>query len=352
MKTSADEVVASRIFTVEDLERAAVDRLDESTYAYLAGAAGNESSLERNRRQLERLRILPRAMVDVSNVDLRTEVLGIPFSFPLAIAPSALQRLSHPDGEVAMARAAHAHGLPMILSMNTSSTIEDVAATGVTFMLQLYLYRDRSVAEKLIKRAEAAGCRAIVPTVDSAVLHHRPRELRAGFALPPGVEFVHLPPKGEGGGLEPNLTWDLVSWLRSVTDLPLVLKGILDPEDAVRAADEGVDGIVVSNHGGRQVSGAASAWEVLPGIADRVGGRMALFADGGVHDGNDVYRGLALGADAVLTGRAPVWGLAAAGQAGVERFLELVRREFESVMGWTGSTDVMRVTRDRLIAGD
>jgi 4-hydroxymandelate oxidase len=344
---SADEI-ASRIFDHDDLVRAAEAALQPAALAYLAGGAGDESSVRRNRRSLERLLILPRAMVDVSSIDLSTEVLGIPLAFPMMIAPSALQRMSHPDGEVAVGRATAESGLAMILSMNTSSTVEEVAATGVPFLLQLYLYRDRGVTERLIERATAAGCRGIVPTVDSAVLHHRPRELRAGFERPPGVDFVHLPPPGEGGGLETNLTWEMVTWLRSVTDLPIVLKGILDPADAVRAAEEGVDGIVVSNHGGRQASGAVSAWDVLADIVDRVKGRTTILADGGVQDGSDVFRGIALGADAVLTGRAPVWGLAAAGEAGVRRHLELVRREFESVMGWTGSTSVARATRDRI----
>lgn len=344
--------VARTLFDHSDLVRAAQQALDPAVLAYLAGGAGDESAVRRNRVALERLMILPRAMVDVSDIDPSSTVLGIPLAFPLMIAPSALQRMSHPDGEVAVARAAAASGIAMILSMNTSSTVEDVAATGVPFLLQLYLYRDRGVTERLIERATEAGCLGIVPTVDSAVLHHRPRELRAGFALPPGITFAHLPPAGEGGGLETNLTWDMVTWLRSVTDLPIVLKGILDPADAVRAAEEGVDGIVVSNHGGRQASGSVSAWDVLPDIVDRVKGRTVILADGGVQDGTDVFRGIALGADAVLTGRAPVWGLAAAGEAGVRRHLELVRRELESVMGWTGSTSVARVTRDRLVIRD
>jgi len=339
------------MFTVDDFEVAARERLESSVYDFVVGGAGNEDSISHNRRALQRLRILSRTMIDVSHIDMSTSVLGIDLAMPLFVAPSAMQRLSHPDGERAVASAAAAAGIPMILSMNTSTTIDDVAESGVPLLLQMYIYRDRSVTEELIARAEQAGVKALCPTVDAAVMHWRVRELRNPLQIPADVEFKHLPGP-RGGGLESNITWEMFEWLRGVTDLPIVLKGILDPADAARAADEGADGIIVSNHGGRQVAGAVSAWDVLPEVAERVAGRIPVLADGGIRDGVDLFRAIALGADAALIGRPAVWALAAAGQPGVERLLEILRTEFESVMGWTGSTSLAGVTSDRLVRVD
>lgn len=350
MKTPGSADPAS-MFTIDDFEAAARERLEASVYDFVVGGAGNEDTVTHNRRALQRLRILSRTMIDVSHIDMSTNLLGIDMEMPLVVAPSAMQRLSHPDGERAVAGAAAGAGVPMILSMNTSTTIEDVAASGVPLLLQMYLYRDRSVTEDLIALAEQAGVTAICPTVDSAVMHWRVRELRNPLQIPDGVEFKHLPGP-RGGGLESNITWEMFEWLRGVTDLPILLKGILDPADAARAVDEGASGIIVSNHGGRQVSGAVSAWDVLPEVAERVAGRIPVLADGGIRDGIDLFRAIALGADAALIGRPAVWALAAAGQPGVERLLEVLKTEFESVMGWTGSTSLASVTADRLVRVD
>ncbi len=344
-----EDVDPGQLFTIDEFEEAARSRLETSVYEYIASGAGDDDTLHHNRRSLERWRVLPRAMVDVTDLSTGSTVLGRPTSLPLLIAPSALQRLSHPDGEMAMAKAAAAADIPMILSMNASTPLEEVAASGAATWLQLYIYRDRQVTEDLVARASSAGMDALCITVDHAVLPWRVRELRRPLQVPPGVEFVHLPPDRQAGATETALTWDLVEWLRSTTPLRIVLKGILDPADAVLAAEHGVDAIIVSNHGGRQLAGSVSAWDMLPAIADRVGGRLEILADGGVRSGMDLFRALALGADAALIGRPAVWGLATAGEAGVTRVLQLLAGEFTSALGSTGCRTPAEIQRDRLV---
>lgn len=321
-----------------DYERIAQARMEPGPWDYYAGGAGDELTLQENRAAFERIRLRPRVLVDVSTIDLRTTVLGAPVAMPILVAPSALQRLAHPAGECATARGAGEAGTLMIASTEASCTLEEIAAaaTGPLWQ-QLYIYRgQRRVAEELIARAEAAGYRALVLTVDL------PRWGRwfkrsSEFDMPPGVREVNLPEDLE---MTPEtLTWADLDWIRSRTRLPLVLKGILTAEDARQAVEYGADGIAVSNHGGRSLDGAVASIEALPEVAEAVratGSRCEIYLDGGIRRGTDVLKALALGAHAVLVGRPVLWGLAAGGTDGVRGVLGLLRDELELAMALAG----------------
>lgn len=332
--------------SVDEYEERARDLLPQVVYDYYAGGAGEEWTLRENRAAFDRWVIRPRVMIDASLRELSTTVLGRRVSFPILLAPTALQRMAHPDGEVATARAAARAGTVMTLSSLASAAIEEVAegAPDAARWFQLYSYRDRELTADLVKRAETAGYDAIVLTVDTPLLGLRDRDARNRFALPPGVELANLArlpervlPRVDGSGLfafvmeqqNPAVTWEDVAWLRTVAPLPLVLKGILTAEDAVLAVEAGVDGIVVSNHGGRQLDGVSPSIEALPEVVDAVGGRIEVLMDGGIRRGSHVLKALALGARAVLVGRPALWGLAVGGEEGVYQVLELLRAELE-----------------------
>jgi 4-hydroxymandelate oxidase len=338
---------------VTDLERLARERLDRSAYDYYSSGAEDERTLIRNRRAFDELELHYRVLVDVSKRDPSTEVLGTSIALPVMIAPTAFHRLAHPDGELATARAAGAAGTIMILSSLSNTRIEEVVpSTRAPIWFQLYVYKDRGATEALIARAEAAGARAIVLTVDAPLLGTRERDVRNRFQLPEGLAVenmvaagygaVRAPPSGSGLAayfaslIDPALEWKDLAWLRSRTKLPLVLKGLVRADDARRAVDSGVDAIVVSNHGGRQLDGSPATISVLPSIADAVGGRIEILLDGGVRRGTDVLKALALGAKAVLVGRPVLWGLAVSGQSGVERVLSILRSELDLAMALAG----------------
>jgi 4-hydroxymandelate oxidase len=299
-------------------------------------------------------------LVDVSSVHLEAAILGRAVSMPVMLAPVAFQRLAHPDGEMATARAAATSNTIAVLSTSSTTSIEDVATTGAALWFQLYVQRDRGVTEELIRRAEAAGYGALVLTVDAPMLGRRERDERNRFSLPPGIGLANfggraLPP-AEGSGVaayslaqtDDSLTWDDLEWLRSRSSLPLVLKGILRADDATRAAGAGVSAIVVSNHGGRQLDGSIPSVHALPDIVDAVGERVEVYLDGGIRRGVDVLRALALGARAVLLGRPIVWGLAVAGEAGVARMLAMVRDELALAMSLAGTPSVRDIGRSLL----
>jgi 4-hydroxymandelate oxidase len=351
---------------VFDFEAIAREKLSREAYDYYAGGAHDEVSLRGNRAAYERLSIAYRVLVDVSRRDMATSVLGQPLAMPFLVAPTAFHRLATPEGEVATARAAGAAGTAMILSTLSTSTIESVvaAATGPVWF-QLYIYRDRAATAGLVRRAEAAGCRALVLTVDAPLLGRRERDVRNRFRLPPGLAVANLlpegygdmPPAAEDSGLaayvasflDQALSWKDVAWLRSITSLPLLVKGIVRPDDALRAAEAGVAGIVVSNHGGRQLDTSPATLEVLPEIVDALdahGHRIEVLMDGGVRRGTDVLKALALGARAVLIGRPVLWGLAAEGEAGVIAVLRLLRDELDLAMALAGAPTVADITRD------
>ena len=334
---------------VDEFEPVARRRLPESTFGYVAGGAGLERSVQRNRESLDALRLVPRVLRDVREVDPSISLLGKKSRFPLLVAPSAVQRLAHPDGELATARAVRAAGLTMILSMNASTTMEEVGAEGAQFWMQLYFSPDRGHMEAVVHRAEEAGAGALCITVDHAGMPTRIRELHRPLVVPPEVQFVHLDSDPAKRSIDRSLTWEVIDWLREVSTLPIVLKGVLHPEDGRRAAEIGVDAVIVSNHGGRQLDGTVSPYDVLVPFLEAVDGRMEVYADGGIRSGTDLLKVLALGAHAGLIGRPIWWGLAAGGEAGVARVLELVTTEFTETMRLCGTAEVAAIDRELLL---
>jgi 4-hydroxymandelate oxidase len=339
-----------------ELEERARAILTEAVFGFFAGGAEDELTLAANRAAFRDVRLWQRVLVDVRTIDTATTVLGQPVALPVLIAPVALQALVHPEGERAMACGAAEAGTIMVLSTVSSVALEEVfrAAPGPLWF-QLYLPVDRGAAAELVARAEAAGARALVLTVDAPVLGRRERDLRTGFRLPSGASQV-VPSDGGlsthgalGSLLNPGLGWNEVAWLRSATRLPVVLKGILHPDDARRSAEAGVDGIVVSNHGGRQLDGAPATVEVLERAVAAVGGAAEVYLDGGVRRGTDVVRALALGARAVWVGRPAVWGLATGGTDGVAGALGLLRAELERSMALCGCRTVSEIGPELLV---
>jgi isopentenyl diphosphate isomerase/L-lactate dehydrogenase-like FMN-dependent dehydrogenase len=328
-------------------ETLAQARLDPSAWAFYSSGADDEVTLRANRAAFERLQVLPRILRGVRQADLRTTVLGTQVSFPVLVAPTARQGLACPEGECATARATGALGTLMTASTESTRSLEEIAlaATGPLWF-QLYVYRGRHLAEPLIRRAEAAGYQAIVLTVDLPRLGNRERRPYPGWRLPSAVAGNFPERPTEEDWQEEPLTWDDLHWLRSLTRLPLLLKGLLTPEDAALAVHHGVAGIVVSNHGGRQLDGVPASIEALPEIVEAVQGRVEVYLDGGVRRGTDVFKALALGARAVLVGRPVLWGLAAGGAAGVQRVLELLRDELELAMVLSGVADIPGLTRE------
>jgi lactate 2-monooxygenase len=352
-----------------ELEAAAREVLSAEAFGYVAGGAGAELTMEANLRAFERWPIVPRMLRDVSSRDVSTSVLATPMPAPVMLAPVGVQSIVHPQGELAAARAAAAQGLPFILSTAASHSIEEVAAAmgAASRWYQLYWPRDRDLAASFVDRAAGAGYGAIVLTLDTWFLGWRPRDLQHAY-----LPFL----KGEGvanyfsdpvfrGALEkspeedpgpairhwayqfanPTVTWADLSWLREQTKLPIVLKGILHTEDARRAVQEGVDGLIVSNHGGRQVDGAIGALDALPAVRDAVGDELPVLFDSGIRSGADVFKAIALGASAVCLGRPYVWGLALDGQAGVEQVLRCLLAEFDLTLALSGYTNVAQVDR-------
>jgi len=367
-RTPKQEALAPDTLTLADHERHARARLDANAWAYFSGGAGDEHTLHANRHAWDTIALLPRVLRPLAGGHTRCTLLGRELAHPILLAPVAYQCLAHPDGEIATAWAAAALGAGMVLSMQSSTTLEAVASAMVgdrsagPLWLQLYLQHDRALVRELIVRAEAAGYEALVLTVDAPTSGVRDRERRAGFALPPGIRAANLsamaapPPMRLGAGqsalfdglLQHAPTWDDVAWLQAQTRLPVLLKGVLHPEDARLAAAQGIAGLIVSNHGGRTLDTALSTASALPRIADAVGGAVPLLVDGGVRRGTDVFKALALGATAVLVGRPVVWGLAHAGAAGVAHVLRVLRDELEVAMALTGCATLGGISRAAL----
>ena len=350
-----------------ELERLAKEKLPQSAHDYYSSGAWDEVTIRENREAFERIKIHYRVLVDVSWRDLSTALFGQPIAMPILIAPTAFHKLAHPDGELATVRAAGKAGTIMVLSSLSTTLVEEVmkAASGPVWF-QLYINKDRGFTRELVARVEAAGCQALMLTVDTPEWGRRERDVRNKFHLPSGLAAVNLLPSnargevigqsGAGMGqafawmLDASVTWKDVDWLRSLTKLPVVLKGICRPHDAKRAVEHGVSGIVISNHGGRQMDTAPATIEVLPRCAEAVEGRLPILLDGGVRRGLDVLKAIALGATAVQVGRPVLWGLAAGGQEGVLTALQLLRQELELAMALAGCPNLKTVTRD-LITG-
>jgi 4-hydroxymandelate oxidase len=349
-----DRGVASPV-NVEELEAIARGRLDKGVYDYYAGGAEDELAVRGNREAFQRLRLKYRVLVDVSTVDVATALLGAPLALPVILAPTALHRMADPEGERATARAAAAAGTLMTLSTVSSVPLEEVAAAAPSGArwFQLYCFPDREDTEALVARAHRAGYGAIVLTVDAPILGRRERDLRNGFEVPIGLP-AHATgrPRVAGGQWplgsligQPALSWKDLAWLRGMSPLPLVLKGIVRGDDASRAIDEGAAAVWVSNHGGRQLDGAIPTAEALPEVVRAVAGRAPVLVDGGIRRGTDVLKALALGATAAAIGRPQLWGLAAQGEAGVARVLAMLRDELALAMALAGCRRVSEIDR-------
>jgi len=348
------------LFDYEDLAR---KRLPSMAYEYIAGGAGDEVTLRDNRSRFDSLKLKPRVLRDVSHLDTSTTLFGQRLDYPILLAPTAYHKITHPEGEAATARGAGAAHATMCVSSFATTSIEDVAkaATGPLWF-QLYVQPDRGFTKALVQRAETAGCRALLVTVDTPVLGTRNRETRAGFRLPPGMERENL--KGLVGNasttahvdegtiysaiFDPKLTWAGIEWIRSFAKIPVLLKGILTPEDAALAVQHGADGIVVSNHGARNLDTVPATITALPGVATAVGGKIPVLMDGGIRRGTDVVKALALGARAVLIGRPYLWGLSVDGADGVRSVMTILRSEFQAAMALCGHTSLKTIDKSVL----
>jgi 4-hydroxymandelate oxidase len=330
------------LINLADYEVAAAARLSPEALGYYVGGANDERTLAANRDAFSRRWVIPRVLRDVTTIDASLEVLGRRWSIPLFIAPTAFHRLAHPDGELATARAAAMRDITYTLSTSASTDLTEVAAVGGPRWFQVYLLADPGARRAHVERAVAAGYEALVLTVDLPRVGRRERDVRLGFTLPPEVTVPNIA-EAAGVPLEESLavpfaesmTWDDVSWLAGF-GLPVVVKGILHPDDARLAIDHGAAAVQVSNHGGRQLDGAIASLDALPAVVNAVGGRIPVFVDGGVRRGTDVLVALALGATAVGIGRPVLWGLAVDGEAGVGRVLDLLTAEFELAMALSG----------------
>lgn len=348
------------LYDFEAIMRAKLPRM---AYDYYASGAHDEITLRENRAAYDRIHLRYRVLRDISRRNLSTAVMGQRVSMPVLISPTAFQRMAHPDGEVATARAAGKAGTIMILSTLATSSVEEImeAATGPVWF-QLYVYKDRGATTGLVERAESAGCSALVLTVDAQIWGRRERDVRNRFRLPEGLSVKNLMPAGKeqlprdtaGSGLaayvtslfDPALSWKDLDWLCSITKLPVLIKGVVHPDDARQAPEYGVAGLIVSNHGGRQLDTSPPTIEALPGVVKAVEDGLEVFIDGGIRRGTDVVKALALGAKAVGVGRPILWGLSYAGEKGVSQVLEILRDEIDSAMGLCGCTSVEEVSRD------
>lgn len=329
---------------VFDYETLAQARMEPAAWSYYSSGSDDEVTLRANRTAFERIRLLPRVLVDVSTCDMRTTVLGTPISMPILIAPTAFHCLAHPEGECATARAAGRADTLMVASTSSTRSLEDTAReTSGPLWFQLYVH-DHKSAEELVHRATAAGYGALVITVDSPRWGRKERTIRSGFRLPSHMHKANFTDE-DPTGIDASLTWKTLAWLRSLTSLPIVLKGILTAEDALLAVQHEIDGIIVSNHGGRQLDSVSSSIEALPEVVQAVDGNCEVYLDGGIRRGTDILKALALGARAVLIGRPVLWGLAVNGAEGVCHVLEILRAELELAMALAGRPTLDSIDR-------
>jgi isopentenyl diphosphate isomerase/L-lactate dehydrogenase-like FMN-dependent dehydrogenase len=352
--------LAAEPCNVWDYERLARELMDPGAYGYFAGGAGDEHTLEENVAAWRRWHLRPRVLTGVEGASTRATVLGTEVSMPLLVAPVAFQKMAHAEGEPGTARAAQQAGTIMVLSTLATSTPADVAAAapGLRRWFQLYCFRDVGVTQALIDQAVDAGFSALVVTVDAPRLGRRERDLRTGFVIPSEVTvpsfvaaaggMVAGTPADMFALMDPAVDWKDLERLASASKLPVLVKGVMTGEDARLACEHGLAGIVVSNHGGRQLDGASATLEALPEVVEAVDGRIEVLVDGGVRRGTDVLKALALGARAVLAGRAVVWGLAVGGELGALRVLELLREEIELGLLLLGCGSPDEVTRSHV----
>nr|GEW55069.1 peroxisomal (S)-2-hydroxy-acid oxidase GLO1-like [Tanacetum cinerariifolium] len=354
------------ITNVMEYEALAKEKLPKMIYDYYASGAEDQWTLQENRNAFARILFRPRILIDVSKIDLTTQVLGFKISMPIMVAPTAMQKMAHPEGEYATARASAAAGTIMTLSSWGTSSVEEVASTGpgVRFF-QLYVYKDRNVVTQLVKRAEKAGFKAIVLTVDTPRLGRRESDIKNRFVLPPnltlknfdGLDLGKLDKTDDSGlasyvagQVDRSLSWKDIMWLKTITSLPILVKGVLTAEDARIAVQFGVAGIVVSNHGARQLDYVPATIMALEEIVRATQGRVPVFLDGGVRRGTDVFKALALGASGVFIGRPVVFSLAVDGEAGVRKTLQMLHDELELTMALSGCRSLAEITRNHIVA--
>jgi 4-hydroxymandelate oxidase len=354
--------IPASVVALSDFERLARDRMERSAWEYIESGAADEITLRWNREAFDRVRLNPRVLRDVGHLDTSVEVLGQRLQHPVMLAPSALHTLAHAEGEVATARGAGKAGALMVLSTMSGYSVEDVTrAASQPVWFQLYVQQDRGFTRHLVQRAEAAGCKALCVTVDTPVTGARNRTSRANFNFPPLAKMPNLADmRAEPGQalhheeevfksiLPDVLTWKDIEWIQSFARVPVLLKGILHPEDATIAVKQGIAGILVSNHGARNLDTAPATIDALPRVADAVAGRMVVLMDGGVRRGTDVLKALAFGADAVLIGRPVFYGLSVAGAEGVTRTLNILRSEFEMAMALVGAAKLSEIDRSMI----
>ena len=347
--------------SLRTLEADARARLGPAVYDYFAGGADDEITLRSNETAFSRIGLVPRVLRGSLDRTLEVELLGYRASMPILIAPTAFHRLAHPEGERATARAARRAGTIMIVSMASTTAIEELAIAASdaseqatpNLWFQLYIQPDLGFTEAIVRRAEMAGCRVLVVTVDSPVFGHRRRDIRNHFLdLPPGMCCENMRERFDDGkagvprqiAFNAELSWRHIEWLRKITTLKIVLKGIMHPDDARLAVTHSIDGLLVSNHGGRQLDTVPPAIELLPYIAEAAGGNIPLLMDGGIRRGTDVLKAIALGAKAVAIGRPILWGLAVGGEEGVESVLQMLRSELDHALALCGCSCICEIS--------
>lgn len=335
-------IAAGSLLSLDEYEEAARTKVDPVSWEYIEGGAADEITVRWNREAYRDIKLVPRQLNDVSKIDTRLRLLGHDLAHPILLAPTACHKLAHAEGEIATAKGARDANAGMVLSSYSTVPVEQVAVVKPPlFWFQLYV-QDRPYTVDLIKRAAAAGCSAMCVTIDTPIGGPRNRQERAGFKFPNGLPHI------SGNSIEHPLTWRDLQWIRGASSMPILLKGVLHPDDAERGIAEGAAGIMVSNHGGRNLDTAISTIEALPRIADRVRGRVPVIVDGGIRRGTDVLKALANGADAVMVGRPYVHGLAVAGAEGVTAVIGILRRELEMAMALTGKPTLASIDRSLL----
>jgi len=360
---------ASEAVSLFDFEPLAKAKMSHAAWEYVNGAAADENTVRWNREAFDRIRLNPHVLVDVSKLDTRVTLFGHENAFPILLAPTAYHKLAHPQGELATARGAGEAKATMVVSTVATTSIEDISkAATQPLWFQLYVQRDRGFTKELVQRAEAAGVQALCLTVDTPITGPRNREMRAQFELPPSMERPNLRGLKLNGvavatdpnahlasgesiyttATDPSMSWKDIDWLLSFAKVPLLTKGVLNPDDADRAVKAGVRGIMVSNHGARNLDTVPATIEALPYVTDRVAGRVPVIVDGGIRRGTDVLKALANGANAVMIGRPYLYGLAVAGDAGVARVVNILQREFEMAMALTGRPTIASIDRSVL----
>jgi 4-hydroxymandelate oxidase len=365
----APSEIGPELASLSDFEEAAKSRLPHMTWEFYNGAVADEITMRWNKEAYQRIRLKPRILVDVSKLDTRVTLFKQEHPFPIILAPTAYHKLANPEGEVATARGAGAAGATMVVSTVATTSVEDIAhAASGPLWFQLYYQPDRGFTRDLIQRAESAGCRAICLTVDTPVVGARNREERARFKLPDNLELpnlrglkvngVEMVKNAAGHGaaagsiysavMDSAMAWPDIDWILSVAKVPLLFKGVLNPDDADRAVKAGVAGIMVSNHGARNLDTVPATIDALPQVVEKVAGRVPIIVDGGVRRGTDVLKALALGANAVMIGRPYLYGLGVAGAEGVAAVVNILHREFEMAMALTGRPTIASIDRSVL----